>query len=192
MAVGQLPQLTRATSRSVERVPFMSQVIAKWLHRTLRKNLETPACNVGPRSNICGNQVRAIPNHTSKPLPSWPSQAPRRPHSSPCYSRDRGTSRWCWPRSASQQRLHMPAHKCLHANYHTLLHPDGRSFDGKQMQRRMRALCVLLRILFVCTKTCLKLRPTLPHIMCVEGHPLADMSRYKHVILNFCTTVQHA
>ena len=87
----------------------------------------------------------------------------------------------------------MPAHKCLHATCHTPLHLDGRSFDGKQMQKRMRAFCVLLRVLFVCTKTCLlKLRPRLPHIMCVEGHSLADMSRYKHVFLNHCTTVQHA
>ena len=87
----------------------------------------------------------------------------------------------------------MPAHKCLHATCHTPLHQDGRSFDGKQMQIRMRALCVLLRFLFVYTRTCLlKLRPRLPHIMCVEGHPLADMSPYKHVFLNHCTTVEHA
>ena len=87
----------------------------------------------------------------------------------------------------------MPAHKSVHATCHTPLHQDGRSFDGKQMQIRMRALCVLLRVLFVCTRTCLiKLRPTLPHIMCVEGCSLTDMSRYKDVFLNHCTAVEHA
>ena len=102
-------------TRLVERVPFMSQVTAKLLHSTLRKNLETPARNVGPRSNICGGLARAIPNHTSKPLPSWPSQAPRRPCSPPRYFRDGGSSRWCWPCNAPQQRPHNAANACTHA-----------------------------------------------------------------------------
>ena len=94
---------------------FMPQVIAKWLHGTLHKNLETPARHTGPRSNICENQARAIPNHTSKPLPLRLSQVPRRPHSPPCYCRDRVPPRWCWPCNASPQRPHNAADNCTHA-----------------------------------------------------------------------------
>ena len=64
---------------------------------------------------FCENQARAIPNHTSKPLPSRLSQLPRRPRSPPRYVRDRGTARWCWPCNASQQRPHNAADTCTHA-----------------------------------------------------------------------------
>ena len=99
-------------TRSVDRGPFMSQVTAKWLHGRMRKNLETPACHAGPRSNICENQARAIPNHASKPLPSRLSQVPRRHRSPPCYCRDGGSSRWWWPCNAQQQRPHNAANAC--------------------------------------------------------------------------------
>ena len=79
------------------------------------KNLGTPACQAGPRSNMCGNQARAIPIHTSKPLPSRLSRVPRRPRSPPRYVREGGSSRWCWPCNVPQQRPHNAANGCTHA-----------------------------------------------------------------------------
>ena len=116
---------------------FMSQVIAKWLHGTLRKNLETPACHTGPRSNICGNQARAIPNHTSKPLPSRLSASAAAPSFSTSLC-----PRWrsfkvvlalqCSTAATAQRSRH------LHACCHTTLHQRGQISTHRQGHVRMR------------------------------------------------------
>ena len=104
--------VARATS-TLTRATYLCHMIGERVPSF--NNSETPARHAWPRSNICGNLARAIPNHTSKPLPSQLRRVPRRPHSPPCAAEIENRQGWCSPCSGSQQRPQNAANGSTHA-----------------------------------------------------------------------------
>ena len=163
---------------------FMPQVTAKWLHGTLHKNLETPARHTGPRSNNSKPHIKTIAftAFASATAPSFPTLLFSRTSSFKVV-----LALQCFTAATAQRSRHL--HACCHTTLHqrdSKFHPQRMPCeDAQNLSATTRPVC--------CTSTChLNLRPTMPQKMCVEGHSLAEMSRYKHVFLNHCTTVQHA
>ena len=124
-------------TRLVERVTFMSQVTAKWLHRTLRKNMETPACHAGPRSNICENPgTRHSKPHVKTVAFTAFASAAAPSLSTLLFSRTRifkvVLALQCSTAATAQRS------KRLHACCHTTLHQRGQISTHREGHVRMR------------------------------------------------------
>ena len=125
-------------------ISMPSDRLSVFLHSiTLKRQLVT----LGSRSNICGNQARAIPNQTSKTVAVTASASAAAPSfSNLLLLRSRIAkvvlALHCFTAATAQRS------KRLNGCCHTTLHQRGQSCTRKEVHVRMRTNRVRRRVLF--------------------------------------------
>ena len=170
----------------------MSQLTAKWLHRTLRKKHGNASLSrLAAKQHLWKLGTRnSKPHVKNRCLHGFGEcRGALIPHLVVSDTEDlQGGVGLAMLHSSNRTTQHTSARMLSHnaAPAWSKIHPQRRPCeDSHNLSATTRPVC--------CTRTCrLNLRPTMPNSTCVEGRLLAEMSRYQHILLNGSTTVQHA